>query len=141
MATAADLPVGFGPLWGWPTWPTASRAPRSGGLHQNNLTRGLVSSDIYIGAPVDQTSAFGHAYGFNGAVWLVPDQLANTFDANGNPIPHCWAANASDAACLTGHVDPRLIMDVGVMNANQPASDDGDRRGRRVFLTLTTWAW
>ena len=54
---------------------------------------------------------------YNGAVGLVPDP-----DAGG---------------ALTGHVDPRLIMDVGIMNANHTAPlmviDEGDE----FFLTLT----
>ncbi len=38
---------------------------------------------------------------------------------------------------LTGHVDPRLIMDVGVMNANQPAPLMAIDEDDEFFLTLT----
>ncbi len=37
----------------------------------------------------------------------------------------------------TGHVDPRLIMDVGVMNANQPAPLMAIDEDDELFLTLT----
>jgi len=130
---------GFGPLSGLADLANGQPGTQVPAVfNQNNLTAGgVVSSDIYIGAPVDQTSASVSAYGFNGAVGLVPDQLANTFDANGNPIRNCLGGNASDAACLTGHVDPRLIMDVGVMNANQPAPMMAIDEDDEFFLTLT----
>ncbi|MBI3449614.1 MAG: multicopper oxidase family protein [Acidobacteria bacterium] len=54
---------------------------------------------------------------FNGAVGLVPD-----VDANG---------------ALTGHVDPRPIMDVGVMNGNMPAPLMAIDEDDEFFLTLT----
>jgi hypothetical protein len=41
------------------------------------------------------------------------------------------------AALLTGHVDPRLIMDVGVMNGNIPAPMIAIDEGDELFLTLT----
>src|SRR2546426_1350746 len=58
-------------------------------------------------------------YGFNGAVGLVPDPES---DPPGQ---------------LTGHVDPRLIMDVGVMNASQPAPLFAIDEDDEFFLTLT----
>jgi len=58
-------------------------------------------------------------YVFNGAIGLVPD-------------PESVPANQ-----LTGHVDPRLIMDVGVMNANQPAPLFAIDEDDEFFLTLT----
>jgi FtsP/CotA-like multicopper oxidase with cupredoxin domain len=45
------------------------------------------------------------------------------------------AAGAS--ACLTGHVDPRPIMDVGVMNGNIPAPLMAIDEDDEFFLTLT----
>ena len=79
-------------------------------FNQDNLNP-LVLPAIKIGAPD------GAAYSFNGAIGLVPDP-----DAGG---------------ALTGHVDPRLIMDVGVLNGSAPAPliviDEGDE----LFLTLT----
>jgi FtsP/CotA-like multicopper oxidase with cupredoxin domain len=54
---------------------------------------------------------------FNGAVGLVPDP-----DAGG---------------ALTGHVDPRPIMDVGVLNGNMPAPMIAINEDDELFLTLT----
>ncbi len=56
-------------------------------------------------------------FSYNGAVGLVPD-----LDANGN---------------ITGHVDPRPIMDVGVMNGNIPAPLMAIDEDDEFFLTLT----
>ena len=41
------------------------------------------------------------------------------------------------SACLTGHVDPRPIMDVGVMNGNIPAPLMAIDEDDEFFLTLT----
>src|SRR6266478_3430989 len=58
-------------------------------------------------------------YGFNGAIGLVPD-------------PESVPANQ-----LTGHVDPRQILDVGVMNGNIPAPLMAIDEDDEFFLTLT----
>jgi FtsP/CotA-like multicopper oxidase with cupredoxin domain len=55
---------------------------------------------------------------FNGAVGLAPDP-----DAGGS--------------LLTGHVDPRAIMDVGVLNGNMPAPMIAIDEDDELFLTLT----
>ncbi len=63
-------------------------------------------------------------YGYNGAVGLTPNSDA--------------IANGSCAApCLDGHVDPRPIMDVGVMNGNIPAPLMAIDEDDEFFLTLT----
>ena len=41
------------------------------------------------------------------------------------------------AACVTGHVDPRQVMDVGVMNGNIPAPLMAIDEDDEFFLTLT----
>ena len=65
---------------------------------------------------------------FNGAVGLTPD-----IDCLADPT----CAASIPASGLDGHVDPRQIMDVGVMNGNIPgplmAIDEDDE----FFLTLT----
>jgi len=48
----------------------------------------------------------------------------------------CTATNPP-APCLTGHVDPRPIMDVGVMNGNIPAPLMAIDEDDEFFLTLT----
>jgi len=72
--------------------------------------------------PAYPLSTAGFTY--NGAVGLVPD-----LDAIGD--------GSCASPCLDGHVDPRQIMDIGVMNGNIPAPlfafDDDDE----FFLTLT----
>jgi FtsP/CotA-like multicopper oxidase with cupredoxin domain len=63
-------------------------------------------------------------FGFNGAVGLMPD-----LDA--------IAGGTCTAPCLDGHVDPRQIMDVGVMNGNIPAPLVAFDEDDEMFLTLT----
>jgi len=68
------------------------------------------------------------AFGWNGAVGLAPDTdcLAN---------PTCSATIPANG--LDGHVDPRPIMDVGVMNGNMPAPLMAIDEDDEFFLTLT----
>ncbi|TCW77996.1 hypothetical protein C5O80_33040 [Burkholderia sp. SRS-46] len=56
---------------------------------------------------------------YNGAVGLVPDP------------------ESSPPGQLTGHVDPRPIMDIGVMNGNMPAPEMAIDEDDEFFLTLT----
>lgn len=86
-------------------------------LQSNLSSTGGVLDAVKIGAPD------GAGYGFNGAIGLVPDVQA----LNG----------VAGAAELTGHVDPRLIMDVGVLNGNIPAPMIAIDEGDELFLTLT----
>ena len=54
------------------------------------------------------------------------------------PVTNCAnPAAANLSACLTGHVDPRPIMDVGVMNGNLPAPLFAIDEDDEFFLTLT----
>src|SRR5258705_4016243 len=71
-----------------------------------------VFSGVGVGDPTPSTT-------FNGAVGLVAD-------------PDSVPANQ-----LTGHVDPRQIMDVGVMNGNMPAPLMAIDEDDEFFLTLT----
>jgi FtsP/CotA-like multicopper oxidase with cupredoxin domain len=78
---------------------------------------------------------------WNGGVGLSPDPDA-TFTPAGSATPiACTGANPASAtapaACLTGHVDPRQIMDVGVMNGNIPAPLMAIDEDDEFFLTLT----
>jgi len=67
-------------------------------------------------APFDPTLSFT-GLSPNGAVGLVPDPMAG--------------------GAITGHVDPRPIMDVGVMNGNIPAPMMAIDEDDEFFLTLT----
>jgi FtsP/CotA-like multicopper oxidase with cupredoxin domain len=79
------------------------------------------SNPLQPGDPA--TTGLG-SFTYNGAVGLVPD-----VDGNGG--------NGAATAALTGHVDPRQIMDVGVMNGNIPAPMMALDEDDEFFLTLT----
>jgi hypothetical protein len=69
-------------------------------------------------------------FGYNGAVGLVND-----------PTAQADSPSACDPGivgfCDTGHVDPRAIIDVGVMNGNIPAPLLAFDEDDEVFFTLT----
>jgi len=109
---------GFGPLSGLKDM--ASGLPGTQQPAVFNADNTIGADPVFIGAPIDQgTQAIATGYNFNGAIGLVPDP---------NSVP---------ANQLTGHVDPRLIMDVGVMNANMPAPLMAIDEDDEFFLTLT----
>jgi FtsP/CotA-like multicopper oxidase with cupredoxin domain len=64
------------------------------------------------------------AFNYNGAVGLAPDL-------------DYIASGSCTAPCLDGHVDPRPIMDVGVMNGNIPAPLMAIDEDDEYFLTLS----
>jgi FtsP/CotA-like multicopper oxidase with cupredoxin domain len=70
-------------------------------------------------ADVHDSGTWGTGDAANGAVGLVPDP---------NSVPPNQ---------LNGHVDPRLIMDVGVLNGNMPAPLMAIEEDDEFFLTLT----
>ena len=74
-------------------------------------------------SPTPGTFSLG-AFSYNGAVGLAPD------------LDNIGAGNCT-APCLDGHVDPRPIMDVGVMNGNIPAPLMAIDEDDEYFLTLT----
>src|SRR5881227_1397903 len=76
-----------------------------------------VFNTLYSGAPLQPGAPDGSGGSYNGAVGQVPDA------DNGNAI--------------NGHVDPRPIMDVGVMNGNIPAPLMAIDEDDEFFLTLT----
>ncbi|MFM0130407.1 multicopper oxidase domain-containing protein [Paraburkholderia sediminicola] len=83
-------------------------------------------ADIQAGLPGTQFASVFNTVGdprtnvtFNGAVGLVPDPES---------VP---------PGQLTGHVDPRQIMDIGVMNGNEPAPTMAIDEDDEFFLTLT----
>jgi FtsP/CotA-like multicopper oxidase with cupredoxin domain len=75
--------------------------------------------------PGDPATTVNNAgtFGWNGAVGLAPD-----LDA---------VASGCTSPCLDGHVDPRQIMDIGVMNGNIPAPMIAIDEDDELFLTLT----
>lgn len=94
----------------------------------NTVTATGVLDAVKIGAPDSR------AYQFNGAIGVVPDvqALDGTDPARGKVVTG-FPMNSE----LTGHVDPRLVMDVGVMNGNIPAPLIAIDEGDELFLTLT----
>jgi FtsP/CotA-like multicopper oxidase with cupredoxin domain len=75
-------------------------------------------------APGDPDTTGLATFNYNGAIGLVPDA-----DAIANGL--------CTGSCLDGHVDPRQIMDVGVMNGNIPAPLMAIDEDDEFFLTLT----
>jgi hypothetical protein len=76
----------------------------------------------------------------NGAVGLAGDEAVNVPGVDPvtqAPINLCVSSPTPPAACYTGHVDPRPIMDVGVMNGNIPAPMMAIDEDDEFFLTLT----
>jgi FtsP/CotA-like multicopper oxidase with cupredoxin domain len=70
---------------------------------------------------------------FNGAIGLTPDPAVGEDPAcDGSPSQPGYCTSGLD-----GHVDPRPIMDVGVMNGSQPAPLMAIEEDDEFFLTLT----
>jgi FtsP/CotA-like multicopper oxidase with cupredoxin domain len=65
---------------------------------------------------------------YNGAIGQVPDADAAAAGLCGG---------TGQPSCIDGHVDPRQIMDVGVMNGNIPAPLMAIDEDDEFFLTLT----
>src|SRR5437016_2910279 len=84
-----------------------------------------VFNSVYSGAPLlpGDPATTGLSFTYNGAVGLVPETYT---DASGNPV-----------TAINGHVDPRPIEDVGVMNGNIPAPLMAIDEDDEFFLTLT----
>src|SRR5437016_4544231 len=84
-----------------------------------------VFNSVYSGAPLlpGDPATTGLSFTYNGAVGLVPETYT---DALGNPV-----------TAINGHVDPRPIEDVGVMNGNIPAPLMAIDEDDEFFLTLT----
>jgi FtsP/CotA-like multicopper oxidase with cupredoxin domain len=78
------------------------------------------------GDPATTVNTSG-SFTFNGAVGQVPDM-----DAQGAGL--CGGTGPS---CIDGHVDPRQMMDVGVMNGNIPAPLMAIDEDDEYFLTLS----
>jgi FtsP/CotA-like multicopper oxidase with cupredoxin domain len=77
-----------------------------------------------VGTPHPGDPATTPGFTYNGAIGLAYDA-----DATGD--------GSCGANCIDGHVDPRQIMDVGVMNGNIPAPLMAIDEDDEFFLTLT----
>ncbi|KAA6456981.1 multicopper oxidase family protein [Acidobacteria bacterium AB60] len=111
-------------------FPATFNTPYSGG--SGNLLPGDPATTDAIDTAVspypfasNSTVGSGPApFSFNGAVGLAPDADA-------------IADGKCTAPCLDGHVDPRQIMDIGVMNGNIPAPLMAIDEDDEFFLTLS----
>ena len=132
FATMADgnqiFMFSFGPLSG-----LADIAAGLPGTEFPNIFNGLAPGPLSPGDPAttDDPSYSSYppsngtgAFSFNGAVGLAPD-----LDANGG--------SGTAGAPIDGHVDPRQIMDVGVLNGNIPAPLMAIDEDDEFFLTLS----
>ena len=83
------------------------------------------------------TANSGKAFSYNGAVGLAVDSDCVSENAaakaTGAPLPCPYTPTSG----VDGHVDPRPIMDVGVMNGNIPAPLMALDEDDEFFLTLT----
>src|SRR5713226_9442211 len=103
-------------------------------------------NSVYLGprlmpgdpATTDDISGLG-SFTYNGAIGLAPDldciaenaAAASAVPPQPPPCPHLPASG------LDGHVDPRPIEDIGVMNGNIPAPLMAIDEDDEFFLTLT----
>ena len=71
--------------------------------------------------------------GFNEFAFQYVDNTSGLASDTGNDL----AATAASPPTLDGHVDPRQIMDIGVMNGNIPAPLFAFDEDDEFFLTLT----
>jgi Multicopper oxidase len=128
--------------------PTTSATP-------NRVT---VQTNAPLGVPVGgSVTIAGTGTGYDGT-WTItaiglPSPLPSTVTNYGFPNPDNFTFNAtatgladvlestiataSTGSVLDGHVDPRQIMDVGVMNGNIPAPLVAFDEDDEMFLTLT----
>jgi FtsP/CotA-like multicopper oxidase with cupredoxin domain len=97
------------------------------------------NSDGWSTDPTVATSRSLTGFTFNGAVGLTPDSdclAANAAAPAGTPANQLPCPNLPVGG-LDGHVDPRQIMDVGVMNGNIPAPLMAIDEDDEFFLTLS----
>jgi FtsP/CotA-like multicopper oxidase with cupredoxin domain len=89
-------------------------------------------SPVGVGTPSTLVGMPDGAFAFNGAIGLDRDPaVAEDPACSSAPAPsYCQTG-------LDGHVDPRQIMDVGVMNGSQPAPLMAIDEDDEFFLTLT----
>jgi hypothetical protein len=79
----------------------------------------------------------GASFAFNGAIGLTPDTDCQADNAAAQAAGTALPCPNLPAYGLDGHVDPRQIMDVGVMNGNIPAPLMAIDEDDEYFLTLT----
>jgi len=108
-----------------------------------------VGDPIVIGQGIGTDLTFAGGSTYTGAYTVTKVGVVNSYLPAGNAfqytstftgMPEVTAssdATASSAPAVDGHVDPRQIMDVGVMNGNIPAPLLAIDEDDEFFLTLT----
>ena len=113
--------------------------PLSGIYHISQGLPGTQSPSVfntpYVGAKLQPGEPATSGVTYNGAIGLTGDEAVFVDDGTGKNA--CVTAANPPAACITGHVDPRQVMDVGVMNGNIPAPLMAIDEDDEFFLTLT----
>jgi FtsP/CotA-like multicopper oxidase with cupredoxin domain len=97
------------------------------------------NSDGWSTDPTVATTRTLSGFTFNGAVGLTPDSdciAANAAGPAGTPASQLPCPNLPVGG-LDGHVAPRQIMDIGVMNGNIPAPLMAIDEDDEFFLTLS----
>ena len=87
---------------------------------------------VGVGTPSSLVGMPDGAFTFNGAIGLDLDPAVAEDPACVSATPPAYCQTGLD-----GHVDPRPIMDVGVMNGSQPAPLMAIDEDDEFFLTLT----
>jgi len=114
-----------------------------------SLSGGVYSGGLYVGAPTVTFSAptggiaaLGTTTIQGGCVTAVNINFPGAGYATAPTITFGTASNSclsssATGSCLTGHVDPRPIIDVGTMNGNIPAPLFAIDEDDEFFLTLS----
>jgi hypothetical protein len=114
-------------------FPATFNTPYSGTL----LPGDPATTDLAADSGSAYTPGNPSIFTWNGAVGITPDADCVAGNAAavaaGSPLP-CPGLPATG---IDGHVDPRQIMDVGVMNGNIPAPLVAFDEDDEMFLTLT----
>ena len=100
------------------------------GTEPASIFNTLAPTDPGVGDPTLATT-------FNGAVGLSRDPEVATNPDCSLASPPSFCNPSSPDYGLDGHVDPRAIMDVGVLNGNMPAPTMAINEDDEFFLTLT----
>jgi hypothetical protein len=113
-----------------------SGTPPSGGLYTG-------PPDVsFSAAPSGGVTALGSATVANGCLTAITVNYTGAGYTTApnviiGPASNQCLSNTPPPQCLTGHVDPRPIIDVGVMNGNIPAPLLAFDEDDEVFFTLT----
>jgi hypothetical protein len=110
--------------------------PLAGGLYT------VPPSITFAAAPSNGTTALGSATVAGGCITGITVNYTGSGYTSApsitiGPVSNACLSSNPPSQCLTGHVDPRQIMDVGVMNGNIPAPLIAFDEDDEFFLTLT----